>query len=389
MWVSLVILMFVVTFLYLMVWIDPHGDGILARIRRFFFKTVPAFLKKWGIVFFGPTVVGGIERVFMYWCYERNPAVQIFYLLLMNIGYYYYYTQGLSPLVPNRYISEYHLMLIHISYGACMLIFVIASRSEPGKITQHNVKKYLSRYPPDGTIYSQEDKWKFCNLPKVPRAKHCRICNVWVPKFDHHCIWVSNDIGEGNYRYFYLFLVYHLIYCGYGLSLGFFSFMSIIEEQNLLNATFENVFTGEKFQATYWIVIKYLFDKYLVLAFTNIIHLVCTIMLFVFTFYHTYLIYYNSTTAEAAKVSEYKSYFNSKVKILNWIKEDKKEVLDMFSDKELIQYAIDKDKIDTEKYMQQQHDKCTKSLTKLNNWPYSRQKVKKTLFDIFIRANEI
>jgi hypothetical protein len=66
MWGFLVFIMFVVMFLYLMVCIDPHGDGILAKIRKFFFDSLPGFLKKWGIRLCGKTIVIYIEKSFNY-----------------------------------------------------------------------------------------------------------------------------------------------------------------------------------------------------------------------------------------------------------------------------------------------------------------------------------
>lgn len=153
MWESLVIVMFWVMFIYLFVWIDPHGDGILSQTRRFLFLSVPSFLKKWGIRLWGHTIISYIERFFLYFWYQKNPAVQIFYLLLMTIGYYYYYYHGLTPLVPNMYISKYHKILVHLAFCSWMIIFVIASRAKPGQITKENNKMYLDRYPPDGSIY--------------------------------------------------------------------------------------------------------------------------------------------------------------------------------------------------------------------------------------------
>lgn len=210
-----------------------------------------------------------------------------------------------------------------------------------------------------------------------------------VPKFDHHCIWVNNDIGEGNYKYFYYYLFFHTLYCSYGLILGLFTFKSIIDERNLMNAVFENMRTGEKIRASTWIIVQYLFDSYLELAFTNIIHLVCTIMLVVFISYHSYLVYYNSTTAESAKVSEFSSYYTKKLEIVKWINADIQEVQQMFTEKELKSYAIDKAKIEDKEYIEKMRVNCEKYLNKLKNWPYSRQKLSKTISDVFIRTGDI
>ncbi len=36
----------------------------------------------------------------------------------------------------------------------------------------------------------------------------CSKCRRCVRRMDHHCIWTNNCIGELNFKYFYLFLVY-------------------------------------------------------------------------------------------------------------------------------------------------------------------------------------
>ena len=52
-----------------------------------------------------------------------------------------------------------------------------------------------------------------CHFLKPDRAHHCSICKKCVLKMDHHCFWIANCVGYGNYRLFFLFIFYGMMYC--------------------------------------------------------------------------------------------------------------------------------------------------------------------------------
>lgn len=58
----------------------------------------------------------------------------------------------------------------------------------------------------------------FVRLILNKESKHWGQCDRCVSKFDHHCKWLNNCVGEKNYRYFFLlitfFMIHNIFICG-------------------------------------------------------------------------------------------------------------------------------------------------------------------------------
>ena len=120
-----------------------------------------------------------------------------------------------------------------------------------------------------------------CTRVRPARTHHCSVCKTCVLKMDHHCPWVYNCVGFGNYRFFYLFML-HLF-----LVDAFFLIVTLPVFRHAL--TLPLLGAGDSFianDARSWVIMSFVLAAAVEIALLG------------FLSFHTYLLLTNQTTIE-------------------------------------------------------------------------------------------
>jgi len=246
----------------------------------------------------GPRCQSVMLKVERRCCWRPNPLLQLFYIALMGGGFVIYYQKSL-PLVPNPRLALFHRYNGFFVMAGGLLVFVLASFCDPGGITAANLHRF-SRVPFDNVLY--EPKFcKTCQLPRPARSKHCVICNKCVARFDHHCPWLNSCVGERNYRWFLLFLIYHSTLCFYATYIHARIIQHLALDVHRLDQAYYYDASGKPMSITVWQGFQYLFMHHNMTMAIGIFCLVIGIALWGFWAYHMYLVWRGTTTNETFK----------------------------------------------------------------------------------------
>lgn len=140
------------------------------------------------------------------------PALAAWAILLLSTISFFIY---LAPYLQ----AKYHFP-IFVTQGVITFFtisnFILAEFIDPGRLRKADPEEYKDEDPHKApyikVIQIQKatvrTKWCVtCQFYRPPRCSHCSVCGNCIETFDHHCPWINNCIGQGNYRHFFFFLL--------------------------------------------------------------------------------------------------------------------------------------------------------------------------------------
>jgi len=308
-----------------------EANGIMGYVFKAGRMTVSflyTILQKIGIIW----ILQQIKNAGIWFLYKPHPIIQIAYVIIIGGAYGMFAIHGFPLLDHNPYFPAYQKTVSVGLLAGSLIFFFLASFTNPGVITDKNVQGYSKLFSFDYQLYHPNRSCKTCKFEKIARSKHCTVCDRCVARFDHHCIWLNNCVGERNYRYFLIYLIFNSIIMMYGIwASTSIIYYELYGPRRLIYSTFTNRITKETHTASWGILFQYFMTNHLEVTMVFVLCLVMGTIVTGFTIYHIYLTLTNVTTNETFKYSDLKAAFEwvmkkytaNKTIMMNAIKEEK------------------------------------------------------------------
>ena len=181
--------------------------------------------------------------------------------------------------------------------------------SKASIITNENHARNMRCYPYDNVLYKSGVLCRTCGFSKPARSKHCSICNVCVAKHDHHCIWVMNCIGRGNYAYFVAMLLSVSCMLSYGAYLALAILTGLLQNSSLGRfdgGTRKKSWSTGTTWTVYFSAWSWAMGEEIRIGAIGLLALLTAPLGWGLFFYHLYLIWAGMTTNESSKWAEWK-----------------------------------------------------------------------------------
>ncbi|XP_054440267.1 palmitoyltransferase ZDHHC12 isoform X3 [Pteronotus mesoamericanus] len=103
-----------------------------------------------------------------------------------------------------------------------LLLYLAVSLMDPGYVNiqpqpQEEAKEEQTAMVPQAIPLR---RCRYCMVLQPLRARHCRECRRCVRRYDHHCPWMENCVGERNHPLFVAYLALQLVVLLWGTYLA-------------------------------------------------------------------------------------------------------------------------------------------------------------------------
>ena len=183
----------------------------------------------------------------------------------------------------------------------------VTSTSSIITLENHHVR--MLQYPYDHVLYQPGQMCSTCRFLKPARSKHCSLCNVCITKHDHHCIWVMNCLGKGNYGYFIGMLLSLSIMLAYGAWLAYGILTQFLQESGLDPSEHRGAsehWATETTWSQYLEMWNWALAQDLRIGAVGLLALLTAPLGWGLFLYHIYLIWAGMTTNESSKWEDWK-----------------------------------------------------------------------------------
>ena len=206
-------------------------------------------------------------------------------------------SEPMSPLLYSFQAGSYYFKIFLFLQCMTQLFYMIATFLNPGYVSKEEMLldraettsknseidiesgERAFRILKDKPTFNMKEREQCepCGWAIPLRAIHCRTCEKCVRRYDHHCPWLGNCVGERNYRFFYIYVIFQ-------------SCVVFILTYTTYHSFYDTL--------TNW----FWFHKYLILS--MLILSVCTPTAIAIVLFHNYLVISGQTTYEFVKHSK-------------------------------------------------------------------------------------
>ena len=151
--------------LYLFMCADSSDTGINGSISRFFFVRIPNAVSQALKFCLGESIFAYVEQCYDYVTNQRNPIMQIMYVILINCAFMAWVCTGM-PKLPTFLVHKAHAYISVAFVLVAQYTYYLACTRSPGDVNSDNVVCF-NHQPYDGLMYLPGAYCGSCSIPKV------------------------------------------------------------------------------------------------------------------------------------------------------------------------------------------------------------------------------